>query len=288
MTLAAPADPAAVNVKPNMDARRGSGGVSLAPPRAPDPWAAATAPRGRDVLRSPGSAARARPHVEVEDALEQARPADAVRQRLEDLDLTLGGASGTSAASRCLNSSGLIARGVASPCHGVWSFSSTCPALSSCTRWSDGAGPVVQRQTLPAMPPAFRARFRGAVPAHQALLPSRLPTARGALQRQLRRQRRRGRPALQALVVPVVLVHAQASMRAAVLALQCCTNLGHRPSFVRVGVEVVDAGVRQQTQQRRGRVVQVAASPTCQPRRTTLAEGHSVSTASSEAIFMGP
>jgi hypothetical protein len=68
---------------------------------------------GRDALQFPGAAVRAVRHVDVKDALERPRPADAVRPALNSLGLAfagncgLGGPCGTSAASRCMNSSGL-------------------------------------------------------------------------------------------------------------------------------------------------------------------------------------
>ena len=50
---------------------------------------------------------------------------------------------GTSAASRCMNSSGLKTRCVVPSRHGVFSFSSTCPAALTCTRSSESAGRVM-------------------------------------------------------------------------------------------------------------------------------------------------
>ncbi len=50
---------------------------------------------------------------------------------------------GTNAASRCMNSSGLITRCVVPSRQGVLSVSSTCPAALSCTRSSDSAGRVI-------------------------------------------------------------------------------------------------------------------------------------------------
>ncbi len=47
----------------------------------------------------------------------------------------------TNAASRCMNSSGLITRCVVPSRQGILSFSSTCPAALSCTRSSDSAEP---------------------------------------------------------------------------------------------------------------------------------------------------
>jgi hypothetical protein len=51
---------------------------------------------------------------------------------------------GTSAASRCMNSSVLITRCVVPSRHGVLSLSCTCPAALSCTRASDSAEVDVQ------------------------------------------------------------------------------------------------------------------------------------------------
>ena len=48
---------------------------------------------------------------------------------------------GTSAASRCMNSSGLMTRCAVRSRHGVLSLSPTCPAALSCTRSSDDAEP---------------------------------------------------------------------------------------------------------------------------------------------------
>jgi hypothetical protein len=48
---------------------------------------------------------------------------------------------GTSAASRCMNSSGLMTRCAVTSRHGVLSLSPTCPAALSCTRSSDDAEP---------------------------------------------------------------------------------------------------------------------------------------------------
>ena len=48
---------------------------------------------GRDDLQFPGAAVRAVLHVDVEDPLEQPRPADAVRSGLDGLDLAPGGAA---------------------------------------------------------------------------------------------------------------------------------------------------------------------------------------------------
>jgi hypothetical protein len=50
---------------------------------------------------------------------------------------------GTRAASRCMNSSGLITGCVVPSRHGVFSFSSTCPAALSWILWSDSAGRVM-------------------------------------------------------------------------------------------------------------------------------------------------
>jgi len=137
---------------------------------------------GRDDLELRGAAVRAVLHVDVEHALEQPRPADAVRPGLDVLDFALGGGCGlggrlclrgrplrhhqrtcslafgastpwnrmrcsrgrgTSAANRCMNSSGLITRCVVPSRHGVLSLSSTCPAALTCMRSSESAGRVM-------------------------------------------------------------------------------------------------------------------------------------------------
>ena len=54
---------------------------------------------------------------------------------------------GTSAASRCMNSSGRMTKCVVPPRHRVLSFSTTCPAELICTRLSDSAGRVMERHS---------------------------------------------------------------------------------------------------------------------------------------------
>lgn len=64
-----------------------------------------------------------------------------------------------SAASRCMNSSGLNTRCVVPTLHGVLSLSSTCPAALSCTRSSDSAGTGATHRR-PAGAAAWHARSR--------------------------------------------------------------------------------------------------------------------------------
>ena len=115
----------------------GLGQSHAAPPRAPCPWAAAADP-------GPGSSGSSR------------SPAAPIRC---SLDL------GTSAASRCRNSSGLITRCVLPSGHGVLSLSSTCPASLSCTRSSASAGRVMYRHRCHGPDQeALRGRTRRDVP----------------------------------------------------------------------------------------------------------------------------
>lgn len=81
--------------------------------------------------------------IDVEDALEQLRPADAVRPGRDRVDVAVASGLGTSAASRSMNSSVLITRGVVPSRHGVLNSNSSSPAALSCTRSSDSVGRVV-------------------------------------------------------------------------------------------------------------------------------------------------
>jgi len=128
---------------------------------------------GCDDLQFPGAAVRAVLHVDVEDALEKPRPADAVRPgpawtvstsrsataaasvatcacaggpcgTTRGRSFAFGASTpwnrmrcsrgrGTSAASRCMNSSWLMTKCVVPSRHGVLSLRSTCPAALSWT-----------------------------------------------------------------------------------------------------------------------------------------------------------
>ncbi len=139
---------------------------------------------GHDDLQLPAVAVQAALHVDVKDALEQSSPADAAWLGLDALGPALGGCCGfarlsrllwplrhhprpqlrvrrqhlmepdqvqlgrgTSAASRCINSSGDATRCVV-PCRqGVSSFNSTCPAALRCTHSSDSTGRVMSRHS---------------------------------------------------------------------------------------------------------------------------------------------
>ena len=96
---------------------------------------------GRDDLQIAGTAVRAGVHVDVKDALEKSCPADAVGRGPNRLDFARG--RGTSAANRCMHSSGLNTRSEVPSRQGVLSLSSTCPAALTCTLSSESPGRVM-------------------------------------------------------------------------------------------------------------------------------------------------
>lgn len=89
----------------------------------------------RDDLQLPGSEVRTVLHVDVENTLEQPRPANLLWPGGNGLDL--GFADGIGDITKCV---------MPSP-HAVFCLSSACPAALSCTRWSDNAGRVMYRHS---------------------------------------------------------------------------------------------------------------------------------------------
>ena len=94
------------------------------------------------------AAVRAMLHVDLEHALEQ--PSPDTNSPVDCLCLARGLATGqarpargrgTSAASRCMNSSGDITRCVVPSRQGVFNLSTTCPAALVCTRSLANAEP---------------------------------------------------------------------------------------------------------------------------------------------------